>query len=229
MGPHLISSAWPAGRTSRSGGSTSAVMWTYRYMSYETIHTLHCLTPDTSPQQVASSVIPPSAEGSLNPVSTSPALDVLACLHTRLLQVKVKVNALHGHLPYVKQCCEQLGHFHPTAAFVVAQLSAGGEVLGLETQTTYAETLQEGCSWAEWLTFCVKVGEWVGRRVTANDVGTYLPDDRCSYLGDSAHCANLPLDRTAVGPAAAALAAAAVVNCAKHPATDTFIGSTLPG
>jgi hypothetical protein len=73
------------------------------------------------------------------------------------MQVKIKVNALHGHLPYVQQCCDQLGHFHPTAAFVVAQLSAGGEVLGLETQTTYAETLQEGCIWSEWITFCVKV------------------------------------------------------------------------
>lgn len=72
-------------------------------------------------------------------------------------QVKIKVNALHGHLPYVQQCCDQLGHFHPTAAFVVAQLSAGGEVLGLGTQTTYAETLQEGCIWSEWITFCVKV------------------------------------------------------------------------
>jgi hypothetical protein len=73
------------------------------------------------------------------------------------LQVKVKVAALHGQLPYVQQVSEQLGHFHPTAAFVVATLSAGGEVLGLETQTTYAETQQEGCMWAEWLTFCVKV------------------------------------------------------------------------
>jgi hypothetical protein len=72
-------------------------------------------------------------------------------------QVKVKVNSLHGHLPYAQQCKEQLGHFHPTAAFVVASLSAGGEVLGLETQTTYTDTLQEGCMWAEWLTFCVKV------------------------------------------------------------------------
>jgi hypothetical protein len=71
--------------------------------------------------------------------------------------VKVKVNSLHGHLPYAQQCREQLGHFHPTAAFVVASLSAGGEVLGLETQTTYSDTLQEGCMWAEWLTFCVKV------------------------------------------------------------------------
>lgn len=72
-------------------------------------------------------------------------------------QVKVKVSALHGQLPYVQQCCDQLGHFHPTAAFVVAQLSAGGQVLGLATQTTYADTLQEGCMWSEWLTFCVKV------------------------------------------------------------------------
>lgn len=72
-------------------------------------------------------------------------------------QVRVKVNSLHGVLPYVQQAQDQLGHFHPTAAFVVASLSAGGEVLGLQTQTTYTDTLQEGAMWAEWLTFCVKV------------------------------------------------------------------------
>lgn len=72
-------------------------------------------------------------------------------------QVRVKVNSLHGVLPYVQQAQDQLGHFHPTAAFVVATLSAGGDVLGLQTQTTYTDTLQEGAMWAEWLTFCVKV------------------------------------------------------------------------
>lgn len=70
----------------------------------------------------------------------------------------MKVNSLHGVLPYVQQAQDQLGQFHPTAAFVVATLSAGGEVLGLQTQTTYTDTLQEGAMWAEWLTFCVKVG-----------------------------------------------------------------------
>jgi len=80
----------------------------------------------------------------------------MAC-HASVHQVKVKVSALHGQLPYVQQCCDQLGHFHPTAAFAVAQLSAGGQVLGLATQTTYADTMQEGCMWSEWLTFCVKV------------------------------------------------------------------------
>lgn len=70
----------------------------------------------------------------------------------------MKVNALHGHLPYTQQCAEQLGRFQPTSAFIVGTLSAGGEVLGLQTQTAYADTLQDGCRWSEWLTFCVKVG-----------------------------------------------------------------------
>eukprot|EP00878_Enallax_costatus_P036478 GHUV01040968.1.p1 GENE.GHUV01040968.1~~GHUV01040968.1.p1 ORF type:complete len:502 (+),score=176.25 GHUV01040968.1:517-2022(+) len=72
------------------------------------------------------------------------------------IQVKVKVCSLFGTLPCLKSRQYQLGSFRPSAVFVVAQLVASGEVLGLETKTTYAETTVEGCSWAEWLTFCAK-------------------------------------------------------------------------
>jgi hypothetical protein len=75
------------------------------------------------------------------------------------LPVKVKVASCSGALPYVARRAEQQpGPPQPTAAFVVAQLVAGGEVLGLETKTTYADTGCEGCLWDEWLTFCIKVG-----------------------------------------------------------------------
>lgn len=64
---------------------------------------------------------------------------------------------MYGILPGLRRKRDQLGGFQPTATVAVAQLIASGEVLGLETKTTYAETTMEGCSWSEWLTFCVKV------------------------------------------------------------------------
>lgn len=65
--------------------------------------------------------------------------------------------SLVGRLPYVTRSADSGGHARPSAAYVVALLVAGGEVLGLEVKTTYAETSVEGAVWAEWLTFCVKV------------------------------------------------------------------------
>jgi hypothetical protein len=68
------------------------------------------------------------------------------------------VCSLYGCLPGVRRKHDLQEAAQPTAAFAVAQLVAGGEVLGLEAKTTYAETMLEGCNWSEWLTFCVKVG-----------------------------------------------------------------------
>jgi hypothetical protein len=81
---------------------------------------------------------------------------LLACpaLH---VQVKVRICSLYGCLPGVRRQHDLQEAAQPTAAFAVAQLVAGGEVLGLEAKTTYAETMLEGCNWSEWLTFCVKV------------------------------------------------------------------------
>lgn len=39
----------------------------------------------------------------------------------------------------------------------MARLVAGGEELGLETKTTFAEAVPGGCSWDEQLTLCLKV------------------------------------------------------------------------
>lgn len=97
-----------------------------------------------------------------SPISLDTHVPPLVCSAALLWQVKVKVCGLYGCLPYVRRCQDQLGSCHPTAAFAVAQLVAGGEVVGLETKTTYAETTAEGCSWSEWLTFCVKVQQHRG-------------------------------------------------------------------
>ncbi|KAF8067321.1 Phosphatidylinositol 3-kinase [Scenedesmus sp. PABB004] len=72
------------------------------------------------------------------------------------LQVRVRLAALHGAPPYARRRRDAGEGGRPTSAFAVAQLVAGGEVLGLEAKTTYADAGPDGCAWDEWLTFCVK-------------------------------------------------------------------------
>ncbi|KAF6260720.1 phosphatidylinositol 3-kinase [Scenedesmus sp. NREL 46B-D3] len=79
-----------------------------------------------------------------------------AALAAATAAVRVRVCSLYGCLPGVRRTHDLREAAQPTAAFAVAQLVAGGEVLGLEAKTTYAETMLEGCNWSEWLTFCVK-------------------------------------------------------------------------
>jgi hypothetical protein len=75
-----------------------------------------------------------------------------------LYQVKAKVVNLQGQLPIHRpQRLEDLTQLQPAALYVEAKLHTPEEMIGLETKTTYAESLQDGCLWNEWLTFCVKV------------------------------------------------------------------------
>jgi hypothetical protein len=96
------------------------------------------------------------------PNTTHPCNQLTSCTapSPSLPQVKVRICSLYGCLPGVRRKHDLQEAAQPTAAFAVAQLVAGGEVLGLEAKTTYAETMLEGCNWGEWLTFCVKVGAW---------------------------------------------------------------------
>lgn len=64
------------------------------------------------------------------------------------------MGGLYGLLPVLR------GPASPGAAasaFVVARLVAGGEELGLETRTSFAEAGHGGASWGEQLTLCLKV------------------------------------------------------------------------
>jgi hypothetical protein len=81
----------------------------------------------------------------------------------------MRISSLYGELPALRDplrvaaACGggAAGSALPppgAAAFVVARLVAGGEELGLETKTTYAEAGTCGCSWGEQLTLCLKVG-----------------------------------------------------------------------
>jgi hypothetical protein len=67
----------------------------------------------------------------------------------------VKVASLVGQLPGLED------HDRPsqcTAVFVEARITADGELLGLETKTTFTEASASSCAWDEWLTLCLKVG-----------------------------------------------------------------------
>ena len=68
----------------------------------------------------------------------------------------MRVSDLQGQLPSFRHQYDERG-IRPTAAYVVAQLTAAQEDLGLDARTTYGESSSSGCVWGEWLTFCVKV------------------------------------------------------------------------
>jgi hypothetical protein len=72
----------------------------------------------------------------------------------------VRVNEYQGQLPSHQHDEEHLSSSSrsSTAVHVVASLTAGGNILGLETRTTYTESNACGSEWGEWLVFCVKVG-----------------------------------------------------------------------
>ena len=75
------------------------------------------------------------------------------------LPVQVRVDALLGRLPALRGPAAVVGGggggapsasappAAAAAAFVVARLVAGGEELGIETKTAYAEAATGGCSW----------------------------------------------------------------------------------
>ena len=69
----------------------------------------------------------------------------------------MRVSDLQGQLPSsCSACCGGQEASQP-AVYVVAYLTAAGDVLGLDMRTTFAEAGPSGCAWGEWLTFCVKV------------------------------------------------------------------------
>jgi len=73
-------------------------------------------------------------------------------------QVRVRVCEFLGPLPSQKHSQDtSVSRPSSTAVYVVASLSAGGNILGLETRTTYAESNPCGSEWGEWLVFCFKV------------------------------------------------------------------------
>ena len=80
-------------------------------------------------------------------------------------QVKIKVASLQGTLPSLRQhALEARESVQPSALFVEAKLTTPEETLGLETKTTYADSQPLGCTWDEWLTFCVKVNMFLVMR-----------------------------------------------------------------
>jgi hypothetical protein len=91
----------------------------------------------------------------------------------------VHISALHGRLPRFRDglhadddgggsaraaaaAAIAVPATRPSAVYVAASLVAGGEVLGLETRSAYAEAGPAGAAWSEWVTFCVKVYVFVG-------------------------------------------------------------------
>eukprot|EP00967_Tisochrysis_lutea_P082942 scaffold115013_cov21-Tisochrysis_lutea.AAC.2 len=74
----------------------------------------------------------------------------------RTMQVRVRICEFLGLLPSQKQQLQDVSGSRSTAVYVVASLTAGGNILGLETRTTYAESNACGSEWGEWLVFCVK-------------------------------------------------------------------------
>eukprot|EP00200_Dunaliella_tertiolecta_P009890 CAMPEP_0202375868 /NCGR_PEP_ID=MMETSP1127-20130417/6472_1 /ASSEMBLY_ACC=CAM_ASM_000462 /TAXON_ID=3047 /ORGANISM="Dunaliella tertiolecta, Strain CCMP1320" /LENGTH=1054 /DNA_ID=CAMNT_0048973485 /DNA_START=2551 /DNA_END=5712 /DNA_ORIENTATION=+ len=76
--------------------------------------------------------------------------------HDINLQVRVRICEFLGLLPSQKQQLQDVSGSRSTAVYVVASLTAGGNILGLETRTTYAESNACGSEWGEWLVFCVK-------------------------------------------------------------------------
>eukprot|EP00195_Chlamydomonas_chlamydogama_P005209 CAMPEP_0202907580 /NCGR_PEP_ID=MMETSP1392-20130828/43122_1 /ASSEMBLY_ACC=CAM_ASM_000868 /TAXON_ID=225041 /ORGANISM="Chlamydomonas chlamydogama, Strain SAG 11-48b" /LENGTH=284 /DNA_ID=CAMNT_0049596549 /DNA_START=57 /DNA_END=908 /DNA_ORIENTATION=- len=72
-------------------------------------------------------------------------------------QVKVRVSDLQGRLPSFREVYDlDVPSTSTSAVYVVARLTAGKDLLGLEARTTYSDSAVSGCIWGEWLTFCVK-------------------------------------------------------------------------
>ena len=119
-------------------------------------------------QDVDLQVRPPAAcSRTVTALERSAAASVSTCaslVYTRacpasICQVRVRIGSVFGVLPHARCSHDDVGGPRPSAACVEACLVAGGEVLGLEARTTYAEVASEGAVWSEWLTFCIKARE----------------------------------------------------------------------
>ncbi|KAK9811578.1 hypothetical protein WJX72_006428 [[Myrmecia] bisecta] len=74
------------------------------------------------------------------------------------LQFRVRVDKLLGRLPAYLDCTPEdlVEGVRPSSLYVVGQLCAHGEVLGLPSRSRYAEAGLQDCTWGTWLAFPVK-------------------------------------------------------------------------